>query len=100
MCVNYFHSLLVSYSDHESLLVFPRTQLYYLAPEIMQCISSYRDPGILGDVYPFTEHSDIYCYGLVVDYACSCVLNETRHYNTRTKLFVRVDNFSCIECAL
>ena len=69
-CVRHFHSLSVSYSDHESLLVFPRTQLYYLAPEIMQCISSYHDPGILGEVYPFTEHSDIYCYGLE-DYTCS-----------------------------
>ena len=60
--INYISPILY-YSDHDSLLLFPRTQLYYLAPEIMRHISSYCDPGFSGDIYQFTEYSDVYCYG-------------------------------------
>ena len=53
-------------SDNESMLMFPRTQLYYLAPEIMRCIASYHVCHVLNDPYPFTEHTDIYAFGTVL----------------------------------
>jgi kinase suppressor of Ras 2 len=46
-------------------VIAPRTKLYYLAPELMQEIACAPDVLQTGDVYHYTEKTDIYAFGTV-----------------------------------
>lgn len=43
--------------------IVPRTKLYYLAPEIMRVLSACPDVSENGDIYPYTEMTDVYAFG-------------------------------------
>lgn len=52
------------YSEKDTCLIrFPRTQLYYLPPEIMSLVTAYRETQLDHDIYPFNESTDIYAFG-------------------------------------
>lgn len=46
-------------------VIVPRTKLYYLAPELMREISCAPNVLETGDVYHYTEKTDIYAFGTV-----------------------------------
>ena len=43
--------------------VYPRTKLYYFAPELMRALSPFPEVQENGDLYPYSEKTDVYAFG-------------------------------------
>ena len=49
--------------NEQRCAITPRTRLYYFAPEIVRALAPYPELQENGDLYPYSEKTDIYAFG-------------------------------------